>query len=285
MLEWKIGDVKITCIVEKIEPVRVHKLLAHATQEAFDAVGWISPFVDEKGRIKLSVHALVVELGEKRIVIDTCMGNDKHRLRHGGDLQTDFLERFEAAGFRRDEIDTVLCTHLHYDHVGWNTMLVDGKWIPTFPKARYLIGREEFEHAKDDEEGDHPFVFADSVKPVFEAGLVDLVETDHQLCEEISFVPTPGHTRGHVSVRISSKGESALITGDMVHHPVQLAHPEWFNNSDENPDQSTDTRRRIFGDAADARTLLIGSHFADPTAGHVIREGDAFRLTVPETVR
>ena len=144
-------------------------------------------------------------------------------------MQTGFLKDFEAAGFSRESIDVVLCTHLHIDHVGWNTMLVDGKWVPTFPNARYLMGRAEFDYwkAAPGSTAGEPAVFADSVQPVWDAGLVDLVASDHQVCPEVSLVPTPGHTIDHVSVRIVSKGEEAVITGDFVHHPCQLAHPDW----------------------------------------------------------
>jgi len=279
MLTWRVGDVKITCIVEKIELVRAHRMFSGATQEDFDAIPWLkAPFVDEKGRMNFSIHCFVVETPDMRIVVDTCMGNDKERATNAHMLKTDFLERFEAAGFKRESIDAVLCTHLHYDHVGWNTMLVDGRWIPTFPNARYLMGRAEFEYAREDRGGDHALVFDDSVRPVFDAGLVDLVEVDHRISDEVWFEPTPGHTAGHVSVRISSKGEGAFITGDMVHHPCQLAHMQWFNHSDFNPDMSVATRRRVFGECADNAILFIGSHFYAPTAGRVVRDGQAFRF-------
>jgi glyoxylase-like metal-dependent hydrolase (beta-lactamase superfamily II) len=279
MLIWKIGDVTITCIVETTQIARAHYLFRGATQQSIDAIPWLKPqFLDDKGRIVLSIHCLVVETPSKRIVVDTCMGNDKQRANHGGMLKTDFLDRYEAASFSRDAIDIVLCTHLHYDHVGWNTMLVDGRWVPTFPHARYLIGRTEFDVSRVDEQGDHPAVFADSVRPVFDAGLVDLVATDHRVCDEVRFVPTPGHTLGHVSVEVCSNGEKAFITGDMTHHPSQLAHPDWSNFADHDGAVSAETRRRIFGEIADTAMLVIGSHFMAPTAGHIVRDGDAFRF-------
>jgi glyoxylase-like metal-dependent hydrolase (beta-lactamase superfamily II) len=160
-------------------------------------------------------------------------------------------------------------------------MLVDGKWVPTFPKARYLMGRVEYEHWRDQQANHEQIaVFADSVKPVFDAGLVDLVEIDHRISPEVSFVPTLGHTPGHVSVRISSKGEEALITGDFIHHPCQMARPEWAATVDYDQTASTKTRREVFGRLAGTPTLVIGTHFAGPTAGRVVRDGDAFRLVV-----
>jgi glyoxylase-like metal-dependent hydrolase (beta-lactamase superfamily II) len=169
------------------------------------------------------------------------------------------------------------------DHVGWNTVLVDGAWVPTFPNARYLLGRAEFDYWRGEEEGREDLSrspFHDSVEPVFDAGLVDLVETDHRICEEVSFEPTLGHTPGHVSVRIRSKGEEALITGDFIHHPCQFAKPDWASRADYDEQASTATRQRMFGSLAGQSVLVIGTHFAAPTAGWVVRDGDAYRLAV-----
>ena len=283
-LTWTIGAVTVTRIVE-LEAVGGSKfILPQATREAARSIPWLAPhFADEEGRLKMSIHALVVETPSRRIIVDTCIGNDKQReMAAWSNLQTRFLDDLEAAGFPRETIDTVLCTHLHVDHVGWNTILVDGEWRPTFPNARYLLGRREFEYWRDEADaaaGD-PMIFADSVKPVWDAGLVDLVETDHVVCDEVSFVPTLGHTPGHVSVRIASQGEEALITGDFIHHPCQLAHPEWASSADYDPDASTRTRERVFGELASGATLVIGTHFATPTAGHVRRDGAVFRFEV-----
>ena len=148
-------------------------------------------------------------------------------------LQGPFFKNMEAAGFAASSFQYVLCTHLHVDHVGWNTRWVDGQWAPTFPNARYLIARQEFAywhaHRSEQQYGDY---MADSVLPVLAAGLVDLVESDHQLCDEVWLEPTPGHSPGHVSVRIASQGQSALITGDFMHHPCQMARPHWCSTAD-----------------------------------------------------
>jgi glyoxylase-like metal-dependent hydrolase (beta-lactamase superfamily II) len=175
----------------------------------------------------------------------------------------------------------VLCTHLHVDHVGWNTMLVDGKWLPTFPRARYLMGRVEFAHWQEQHERDDmAAVFADSVKPVHDAGLADLVETDHRVCDEISLVPTTGHTPGHVSVLIRSEGEEALITGDFIHHPCQIAHPEWSSTADTDPEAAHRTRDCMLKELSERPVLVIGTHFAGATAGRIVRDGDTYRLAV-----
>jgi glyoxylase-like metal-dependent hydrolase (beta-lactamase superfamily II) len=286
MLTWRIGEVTVTRILELEATGGSRFILPQATREVVQEIPWLVPhFADPDGRLKLSIHALVVEAPGRRIIVDTCIGNDKQRdIPAWSGLQTSFLSDLEAAGFAPDSIDTVLCTHLHVDHVGWNTMLVDGRWIPTFPKARYLIGRAEYDYWRD-EEADNAAPerspFHDSVKPVWEAGLIDLVETNHQVCEEVSLTPTLGHTPGHVSIRIRSQGEEALITGDFLHHPCQFARPDWASSADFDPQASTETRKRMFGALADGPpTLVIGTHFAAPTAGHVVRDGDAFRLAV-----
>jgi glyoxylase-like metal-dependent hydrolase (beta-lactamase superfamily II) len=181
-----------------------------------------------------------------------------------------------AAGFAPESIDTVLCTHLHVDHVGWNTKLVDGRWVPTYPNARYVFGQHEYNYwAAHSDTASHLAVFNDSVKPIADAGLMDLVASDAQLSDEVTLIPTPGHSPGHMSVHIKSAGEEALLTGDAAHHPVQMAHLDWSSTADADPLQSAVSRRALFSRFADTPTLVIGGHFG---AGHIMREGDAFRF-------
>lgn len=284
MSKWQVGAVTITKVVEVEATGGTRFILPQATPEAVAPYDWMKPhFVDENGRLRMSVHALVVETPSRRIVVDTCLGNDKEGRGVPGwnKLQGPFLENMTKAGYARESIDTVMCTHLHVDHVGWNTMLVDGKWVPTFPNARYLMARSEFDYWRNESDNaEQRAVFSDSVQPVFDAGLVDLVDTDHRICDEVCLVPTVGHTPGHVSVRISSEGEEALITGDFIHHPCQMARPDWAATVDYDPVQSTKTRREMFSNLAGSGVLVVGTHFATPTAGHIERDGDAFRLDV-----
>ncbi len=287
MLTWRIGDVTVTRILELEATGGTRFILPQATPEAVREIGWLAPhFADAAtGKLKMSIHALVVQTPTLRIVVDTCIGNDKQRdIPAWSGLQTRFLEDLAAAGFPRESIDVVLCTHLHVDHVGWNTMLVDGRWVPTFPNARYLLGRTEFEYWQAEEaqvEDPARSPFHDSVAPVVDAGLVDLVETTHQVCPEVSLEPTLGHTPGHVSVRIKSGGQEALITGDFIHHPCQMTHPEWASAADYDEAASTETRRRMFGALAGTDTLVIGTHFAAPTAGWVeVADDGIWRLRV-----
>ena len=289
MQKWRIGKVTVTKIVEMEVTGGSRFILPQATYEEIRPIDWLQPhFADERGRLKMSIHALVVETPERRILVDTCLGNDKQgrRIPTWNNLQGPFLADLSAAGYPRESIDTVLCTHLHVDHVGWNTMLVDGpngtkRWVPTFPQARYLMGRVEFAHWHEQHgRDDMAAIFADSVKPVHDAGLVDLVEMDHRISDELSLVPTTGHTPGHVSVLIRSEGEEALITGDFMHHPCQIAHPEWSSTADSDPRAAQRTRERMLKELSERPILVIGTHFAGATAGHIVRDGDAYRLAV-----
>jgi glyoxylase-like metal-dependent hydrolase (beta-lactamase superfamily II) len=282
MQKWQVGEVTVTKIVELETVGGATWILPDATPEAVRDIEWLKPeFMDESGDLKFSVHALVIDAPGRRIVVDTCVGNDKERMpfRDWHQLQTTFLDDFQAAGFALDTVDTVLCTHLHVDHVGWNTMWVDGRWVPTFAQARYLMARDEYEFWRDQSKQElAQVVFGDSVAPVFEAGLVDLVGTDHRICDEVDLVPTLGHTPGHVSVRIRSGGQQALITGDFIHHPCQMTHLGWASSADIDAAEADATRRRVFAEHADTPTLIIGTHFAGATAGRVVRDGDAYRL-------
>lgn len=281
-LKWRIGDVTVTRVVELATPTSPRLLFDNLSKSDLLEVDWLAPhFVNEQGYMLMSIHALIVESQGKRIIVDTCLGNDKPRSVEGWSMRSGpFLADLAAAGFARETIDTVLCTHLHVDHVGWNTMLVDGEWVATFPNARYLFGREEWGYWSQTEDKDYGDIMSDSVRPIVDAGLATLVETDHKLTDEVWLQPTPGHTPGHVSVRISSGGENAVITGDMTHHPYQLAYPECAANVDYDQQQSTATRREFYASLAGEPVLVIGTHFATPTAGHIVRDGDAYRLDV-----
>jgi glyoxylase-like metal-dependent hydrolase (beta-lactamase superfamily II) len=277
---WQIGDVRITKIPETMLHWPWKALVPGVTPELLAATPWMSPhFVDDDGKLVLSVHALVIESQGRTIIVDTCIGNDKPRpTRAFNGLATPFLDRLAEAGFATDAIDAVFCTHLHVDHVGWNTQLVDGRWVPTFPKARHLFARTEYDHwiATDETElfGD---VMADSVVPIVDAGLADFVDMDHRITDEVWLEPTPGHTPGHCSVHISSGGQDAVITGDMTHSPIQFAHP-LTSAADTDSAQADRTRAEFVARYRDTPTLIIGTHFAGPTAGRLVRDGDTIRF-------
>ena len=278
-LEWQIGAVRVTRVEETVTSIPLVGFFPSATPETLAPhLPWLHPhFVDADGNAILSIHGLVVESQGKTILVDTCIGenwpesNPVERSALLDGPTSPFLANLEAAGFARERIDVVLCTHLHFDHVGCNTMRVGDAVVPTFPNARYLFAREEWEHWRTQDDPGFAATLAVTVEPILTAGLADLVACDHVVTSEVRLEPTPGHTPGHVSVRISSQGRHALITGDMTHHPVQWAEPTWGIAADANGDHATRTRQRILAQHTGDDLLVIGTHYAPPTAGRLVR--------------
>lgn len=280
MEAWKIGSVRITRVVDLLMHIDLKWLLPDATHVNLKPMyGWLKPhFLNDDDTMPLSFHAFLVESDGAKIVVDTCIGNDKERaIPDWQQRNGTFLNDLAARGAPRESIDFVLCTHLHVDHVGWNTMLDKGRWVPTFPNARYLIGKDEWACWKSEES---PFVAEakqDSIVPVLESGLADLVETDHRLTPDVRLIPTPGHTPGHVSVLIESRGERAVITGDLFHHPCQFARPNWPDSADVDTKQAARTRATFMQEFSEG-TLVLGTHFASPTSGKIVRDGAEYRF-------
>lgn len=288
---WTIGNVRLTRVIE-LEAARTPEFgYRNLTTDDILAQTWLQPhFATEDGRLKSAIQAFVVESNGQRIIVDTCVGNDKPRRNEAWNkMQGTFLNDLSAAGFDPGTIDTVLCTHLHVDHVGWNTRLVDGVWVPTFPNARYLFGRTEWAHWSQEAiaatAGEIPPAIAenvietaavnhDSVKPIIDAGLHVLVDSDFRVTPEVYLEPTPGHTPGHVSVVIESAGHHAVITGDLMHHPIQCALPHVASNFDHDVAKARETRRAFLRRYANRDVLVFGTHFADPTAGHFVSRGE-----------
>ncbi|HUK02862.1 MAG TPA: MBL fold metallo-hydrolase [Steroidobacteraceae bacterium] len=283
---WRIGDVEIARIVEiNAFEDDMKMLLQEGTPQFVQQYEWLRPnFATAAGRMLISFQCFVLRSRDKRVMIDTCIGADRKREYDVFcNLKSTFLEDLKAAGYPRESIDTVLCTHLHFDHVGWNTHLVNGRWVPTFPNASYLLGREEFEHWQflERTHGYHDFThIEDSIKPILDAKLARFVEKDHRITDEVWLEPTPGHTPGHVSVHISSRGQEAVITGDMMHHPIQLAVPDSHANFDMDKAVGARTRRAFIERYQDRKALIIGSHFCEPTSGWIVRDGAAWRLAL-----
>lgn len=276
---WQIGDYKVTKVVEMEGEGFGEFLLPDAERSALANIGWMQPsHLGARGGLKLSVHSFVIEANGKRILVDTNVGNGKkRRVPIWNRMSMPWLEDLTRAGFAPESIDIVVCTHLHIDHVGWNTVLRDGRWVPTFPNARYLFVAAEYEYWK--ARLDDPAraeLFADSLTPIVEAGLVDFVKADAEIISGIRLVSTPGHTEDHCSVRIESSSQTALITGDFIHHPAQLAHPEWSSSFDTSPDRSVVTRLAMFEELAAESTLLLGTAFPSPTAGYIRKADDRF---------
>lgn len=272
-LSWQVGEVEIIQIVEMEENELFAEFIPEAKPEAIKQIPWLAPnFADENGKIKALVQSFLIRSGENNIVIDTCNGNAKDRpnVPKWSNLNTNYLEKFKEAGVDLNKINYVACTHMHFDHVGWNTMFGDERWVPTFPHAKYLFSQAEYDYwiKKPEKEMIDDFNgIDDSVTPIVEAGLAKFIPDKFRVDENVGFIPTPGHTPHHMSVVIESGGKKAIITGDVMHHPCQIAHPEWTTLADTYPDITIETRMKFFEEYKDTDTLIIGSHFANPVAG------------------
>ena len=281
---WRVGDVEIARIVEvNAWEDDITMLLPDATPAFVQQYAWLQPhFATADGKMILSFQAFVLRSRGKTFMIDTCIGNDRQReFDVFTNMQTSFLQDLNTAGFPAEQIDGVLCTHLHFDHVGWNTRKQGDQWVPTFPQARYYFGRDEYahwQHLRETGGYHHVDHLVDSIDPIVQAGLVEFIDPDFQLTDEVSLIPTPGHTPGHVSVLIRSAGQEAVITGDMMHHPIQLAVPATHGRFDMDPARGAQTRLEFVDRFADTQTLIIGSHFSDPTAGHIVTDGQSWQL-------
>lgn len=277
LISWQIGGVKITRLLD-LDLVRdpAISIYPFATPEMIAQTTGLQPdFIDPKGLLRFSYQGFLIETGSSRIIVDTGLGPKQP----GGPADMGLLLQSLAAASVHDlgSVNFVVHTHLHPDHVGWDAITTGQSRAPTFPKARYIIARREYEFwSQEQSDAQGRAGFAAAVAPFWAAKQIELVASDHQIVPGVTLVPTPGHTPGHVSVRVRSRGQEALILGDVLHHPIQFARPSWDNPADNDKVLGTKTRLRIAGECADRKLLAIGSHFAAPTGGRVTRSGDGF---------
>jgi glyoxylase-like metal-dependent hydrolase (beta-lactamase superfamily II) len=236
------------------------------------------------GKLVFSFHSFVVKTGHRTILIDACIGNDKERPARPQwhRMKTSYIDDLARLGVRVEDVDFVMCTHLHWDHIGWNTRLADRKWVPTFPNARYVMARREVEHWQGvrDSGADtpHATAFGDSVLPVIATGQALLVGEDYALDDGLWFEPYPGHTPGNVVIHARSGGDRGVFVGDVLHHPLQCLKPEWSTRACSDPDGSRMSRIRLIEAYADSDALIMPAHFPDPTAGWIRRHRAGFRF-------
>ncbi len=296
MKTQRVGPYEITRVAEidrmGLEP---NFLFGNVTPEIIAANrGWLGPrLIEPDDKLVLSFHSFVVRTPHHTILVDTCNGNDKQRpsMTAWHMMKTPYLETLAAAGVRPEDVDYVMCTHLHTDHVGWNTRLVDGKWVPTFPNAKYLMAKTEFDYFNGVHRSNPPQPvnrgsFIDSVLPIVEHGRAVMVSTDHVLEGEIGngiwLTHAPGHTPGGVQIRVGvPKGRGgglAVMSGDIIHHPLQFAEPTLSNPADVDPALAVTTKLALMNECADSDLVLLTGHFPEPTLGKVTRHGDRFRF-------
>ena len=286
MVRFKIGKVVATRVEEMVDrSFQLRDFFRLSTEEDIARnIDWMAPghYEAESGRLLLSMHSWLVDTGKAKILIDGCIGNDKDRPGRPDwcHLQTPFIERLAAAGAKPEDIDYVLCTHLHADHVGWNTRLVDGRWVPTFANAKYVFGRKEYEFWRGkfatDANSHHLAGYRDSVLPVVEAGQALVVDDYAEIADCLVVTPTPGHTPGHVALWLTSGGESAVFTGDIIHHPVQLKMPAWSCFGCIDQVESAATRKRVLAECVERDATLLPAHFLAPFGGRLKRSGDGY---------
>jgi len=278
-----------TARLSRVEELRIPNHISYFTQdEALVAANrdWLFPhFLDENGKFDLVFQSWILEVDGRLVLIDPCTGNGRpNPVPFFDNLDVPFIERMDEAGYRPEDVDFVVCTHLHHDHCGWNTRLRGGKWVPTFPNARYIMQRAEYDRWGS-ARGSHPEiayndgVFERSVQPIVEAGLADLVSGSLCLTDGLQVEAAPGHTVGHQMVRLASDGSHAFFTGDCFHHPIQLVEPTIMFGDTELPEQVTAFRKRLVELSADLGALLTPAHFPEPYAVRAYRdESGALRL-------
>jgi len=283
------GPFEIHRIVELEGPfIPAATLFPAATPELIDATSAAHDpnlFDRANNLLVMSFHSIVVRTANCTILVDSCVGNDKSRPRnpHWHQRQGTYLSDLASAGLKPEDIDIVMCTHLHADHVGWNTRLHNGGWVPTFPNARYLFAKTEVDYwrqvlASSTPDQVNHGSWADSVEPIFQAGQAVLVNADQEVGEGIQLLPAPGHTPGNVIVRLEERGERAYLTGDVIHHPIQVEHPEWSTCFCWDPQLSAETRLKTLTTVAQQDAWLLPAHFPTPTATRIRHTDAGFRM-------
>jgi glyoxylase-like metal-dependent hydrolase (beta-lactamase superfamily II) len=284
MLQRQLGEIQIHRIIESEQPdFDPMAFFPETTPEDWvPHQPWLQPWCWDptSGNLIFPMQSFLVRGPRYTILVDTCVGDHKERQRPSWHMTSSgaYLHRLAAAGVAPEEVDYVMCTHMHTDHVGWNTRLDNGRWVPTFPNAQYIMSAKEWAYWEALHKETPVPQIADSVLPIVEAGKAVLVSNDHAINDDVWLESTPGHTPDHVSVRLSSHGAQAVITGDLIHCPVQCAEPMWIARPDYDAEQARQTRRSFLERYCDTDVLVCATHFPSPSFGHIVPEGNAFRF-------
>ena len=281
----QIGNFAVDRVVELEFPAFVVREFfpACTNDQLADGKARLGKLISSDDKLLMSFHSFVVRTPKHTILVDTCCGNNKPRPARAdfSMLQTNYLADLAAQGVKPEEVDYVMCTHLHWDHVGWNTQLLDGRWVPTFPNAKYIMAKREYEfwdamHAKGDTSNMHVLSFEDSVLPIKRAEQAVLVSDDFELEKGLWLEPCPGHTPGLVLINLESGGKRGVFVGDAIHHQLQFLYPELSCRADTDMTLSAVNRRAFLDRHAESDMLVMPAHFPMPTAGQVVRDGNGF---------
>jgi len=285
MQQRKLGNLTLGRVHELIQPFPTREFFPDTTPEDWAPhEQWLideGALTPDGANIILPMQSYIVRTSHHNILVDTCVGNHKerpNRLSWHQKTDSTYLDNLRAHGLGVEDIDIVMCTHLHHDHVGWNTRLENGCWVPTFPNARYLISRKELDVFTSVEDPAAQPSLDDSVLPIVESGQAELITSDYQLDDEVFLEPTPGHTPDHFAVRLKSGSHHGVIAGDLMHSPVQCLHPEWRPRPDFDPAQARATRERFMAEHAELQSLVCMMHFPLPSAGHFQMQENGFRF-------
>lgn len=288
-MTYFLGELRIDQVVESVvrgfDPFKFYPDCTEAALASIRAELTPHQLDPDTGNLVLPIQTYVVRTKHHTILIDSCGGEHKDRPKRPfwhQKTETGYLQKLAAQGVTPEQVDYVFCTHLHVDHAGWNTQLIDGRWVPTFPNAKYVFAQEEYTYwksksAEDPKAYDHG-TFLDSVLPVVEAQQAVLVDCDFALDDQIKLAPTPGHTPGHVAINMTSHGAQGVMSGDLMHSLLQCHYPDWSSMACTNPVQSRATRRQFLERYCDTDTLILTAHFPLPSVGHVRAAGDSFRF-------
>lgn len=274
-------DIEIKRIIELSDSGSI-PLIPAAKPENLKELPWLFPnFLSKSYGLKIIIQMIIIKSKGKTIIIDTCIGNHKKlSYRPWANRNSNFLEKLIAIGVEKEKVDIVVCTHIHLDHVGWNTIKKDGIWRPTFCNAEYIFSEQEFKHIKQHESSLHGDIIKESINPVVEAGQATFISPPHAIDNNISIIGTPGHTPGHISVIIDCGSLNLLVTGDMIHHPCQIAYPDWCSYYDFDKNLAIKTRRRFLEKNVEQNTLIIGSHFSSTSIGRIIKDSDKYAFDI-----
>jgi len=285
-----IGEISIDRVVDLERQTYPHaKLLPTADEDELRRLSLeMGPRIIEPETltVSLSFHSYLIRTESHTILVDTCCGNDKERPQRADWHRRDgpFINNLKARNVNPEDVDFVMCTHLHADHVGWNTKLVAGEWVPTFPNAQYLFAEKEYNHwVREQTASDEPILqgsHADSVLPIIKSGQAKLVSEDHEIETGVYFQPAFGHTPGTIVLYVDSDTSQAVMCGDVMHHPAQVAHPEWSSGFCADPIQSAKSRLQLLERLAGTGALLLPAHFIAPYYGPVERDGKGFKTII-----